>query len=78
MRSIESMIITSCFSKSKTALFSRSVDVVKRQYNNQFFTQLLLFSVHGCGTSDDTYMKALPAHVAVDHNHKHFDNKCSE
>ena len=26
----------------------------------------------------DTFMNALPAHVAVDHNHKHFDNESSE
>ena len=27
--------------------------------------------------SDDTYIKALPAQVAVDHNQKRFDNECS-
>ena len=25
-----------------------------------------------------SYMKALPAHVTVDHNHTRFDNECSE
>ena len=65
------------FSRSKTTLFSRSIDFVKRQYNNQLVNCYYLL-VHGCGTSDDTYMKALPAHVAVDYNHKCFDNKCSE
>ena len=71
------MITISHFSKSKTALFSRSIDLIKRQCNNQL-VNCYHFLVHGCRISDDTYMKALPAHIAVDQNHKRFDIKCSE
>ena len=35
------------------------------------------FLVHDCETSEDTYMKAFPVHVAVDHNHNRFDNEFS-
>ena len=47
--------------------------------NNHHLSRICCyFLVHDCRTSEDTYMKALSAHVAVDHNPNRFDNEFSE
>ena len=71
-------MIASYLSKTKAAFFAWSINLVKRQFNNQYVMQMLPFLVHDCGASKDTYLRPLPAHVAVDHNHKRFDDEFSE
>ena len=63
-------MITSCFSLVFLNQSKKAILTINLSCNCYHL-------VHGCGFSDDTYMKALPAHVAVDHNHKRFDNECS-
>ena len=58
---------------TNTAFFTWSLDLVKLQYNHQLVTQLLLFF-----STEDSFLKALLAHVAVDYIHKRFDNEFSE
>ena len=60
-------------------LHACSIDLIKRQYANQFITQLLpLLEFHDFRTSEDSKMQSLTAENPVHHSRRHFNKVNTE
>ena len=53
---------------SLSNLHPRTKELCWRLLESRLLAKTAYFLLHGCGTSDDTYRKALPAYLVVDHN----------